>query len=1172
MNQTRDALAIVGLACRFPKGLDNIGQLWDALKARFNAIDTIPPDRWTADRYYSSNAVSRGKAYMRRGGFLKQDITTFDAAFFGISPRDAENMDPQQRILLEVVWESFENAGLILPSYSGRNVGVYVGGFMLDHMINQMSSANRTQINQNTAAGMMMTMLSNRISHTFDFRGPSLSIDTACSSSLVAFHYACQDLWRGACELAVVGGSNIMLRPEYPMGMCKGHFLSRDGECKSFDARADGYGRGEGAAAVLLKPLAAAMRDGDPILATVLGTGSNQDGHTPGISMPSGEAQRALVEQVCKEYAIDPADVRYVECHGTGTAIGDPTEAGALGDYYGRARKAKGLSPLVIGSIKSNIGHLEAAAGVAAVVKAVLTLKYRSATPIGNLLTPNPAIPLDDLGIRLADGLIPLANSDEPFCVAINSFGYGGSNAHAVLQSVPTAPAVSSAGATAHSAIADVYPATHAFPYFLPITGRSHKAVSALASKYANMLRRGTKLDDLLYSTSFKRAALSHRAVVKANDLDHMIVGLETLAAESETEQVVRGVQPYQGQRKPVFVFTGMGPQWWGMGQELYRHEAIYREAVDEADHVFKEVAGFSALAEMLKPEADSRISDTRFAQPANLLIQIGIMAVMRAAGVEPGAVVGHSVGELAAAYAAGVLNLRDVMTVCFHRSRLQAMCAGKGSMLAVGLSKEEALERIADCSDRVSVAAVNGPSNVTLAGDTQDLSRIAEALNAAGIFHRKLEVEVAYHSPMMEPIMEALHDALVNVTPREPSLPLYSTVTGQIVHTASYGAEYWPLNIRQSVEFAPAIASILEAGFNTFLEIGPHPVLTTSLKDCIKLAGKDCRTLFTLRRNAPERANLHRAIISVFAEGCDLDWSKHNAHGKFITLPNYAWQREKYWLENDRGMQDRIATIEYPILGIQEAPATPVWRIDLDHEPVAYLRDHVVTGMPVLPGAAYVEALLELAGTQFPQAQCLLVRNLQIHAPMLIFPDRGLDSVTSYDPQSQMATIRGLENGRLGSGQVHITAQIAGIDRCQPYSENVSEALRQFKTQQDVKVFYRDLDQMGLSYGPAFQTVRELRLNDSKDQVFARIEMQPELTKNLGLYRMHPTVLDACFQTLSAMLGNAESTYLPTSLGELRLFVDRLPARIWCWGKKTDQNSRHIDCDLTLMNDEGLV
>jgi acyl transferase domain-containing protein len=733
-NDQYTPIAIVGMSCRFPKGLHDIETLWGALQSKFNAIDTVPSDRWTADRYFSSNAISKGKAYIRRGGFLSQDISTFDASFFGISPRDAENMDPQQRILLEVVWEAFENAGLILPDHAGRPVGVYVGGFMLDHMITQMTPSNRSQINQNTAAGMMMTMLSNRISHTYDLRGPSLSIDTACSSSLVAFHYACQDLWRGDCEMAIVGGSNIMLRPEYPMGMCKGHFLARDGECKSFDERGDGYGRGEGAAAILLKPLDAAIANGDPIIATVVGTGANQDGHTPGISMPSGPAQRELIQQVCSKYEIDPSTIRYVECHGTGTAIGDPTEAGAIGSVYGHS--SKGQSPVVIGSIKSNIGHLEAAAGVAGVIKAALTVQNRLATPLANLQTPNPAIPFEELGITLADKLISIESMGAPVRAAVNSFGYGGTNAHAILESAPTSCSDKIAQPKQRPAMLE-----NSLPYFLPVSGRSDKALAANASRYHDALYRGADLEDLLYTASQRRAHLSHRAVAKGRNQAELLQALNALAKGEECPNIVKGTVPFHGSRKPVFVFTGMGPQWWAMGQELYRCNKLFRSTLDEADGLFQSISGFSILEEMLKSESESRIVQTEFAQPANLLIQLGLLAILRSAGVHPGAVVGHSVGELASAYAAGVLSLKDCLTVCRHRSRLQAECIGTGVMMAVAMSKEQALTMLSEYADDVSIAAVNGPTNITLAGNADQMSDLASKLHQAGTFHKRLDV-----------------------------------------------------------------------------------------------------------------------------------------------------------------------------------------------------------------------------------------------------------------------------------------------------------------------------------------------------------------------------------------------------------------------------------------------
>lgn len=1159
-------IAIVGMACRFPKGLSNIDALWQALRNQFSAIDTVPDSRWTADRYFSSNPISKGKAYIRRGGFLTEDIATFDASFFGITPRDAENMDPQQRLLLEVVWEAFENAGISLPASRGKRIGVYVGGFMLDHMITQMTPSNRSQINQNTAAGMMMTMLSNRISHTFDLRGPSLSIDTACSSSLVAFHYGCQDLWRGDCEMAVVGGSNVMLRPEYPMGMCKGHFLSQDGECKSFDERGDGYGRGEGAAAIVLKPLEAALANNDPVFATVLATGSNQDGHTPGISMPSGEAQKELIEQVCEKYGIDPATIDYVECHGTGTAIGDPIEAGAIGAVYGKRRHSK--RGVVIGSIKSNIGHLEAAAGVAGVIKATLTAYHRETNPLANLQKPNPAIPFRELGVELSDRPIMLGDSDRPVRVAVNSFGYGGTNAHAILESIGSHPRRRLNGFHAQKDRR----AELGMGCLLPVSARCEKGLADNARRMAEALTQSPCLEDFLYTACQRRAHLSHRAVVQGQSREELIAELEKLSTGEASESIPKGIQPFQGKRRPVFVFTGMGPQWWGMGQELYRTNTIYRNAVEEADAVFAEISGFSILKEMLKGESESKIYQTQLAQPANFVIQIGIATMLMTGGVTPGAVVGHSVGELASAYFSGSLSLRDAMTVCFYRSQLQARCAGTGSMLAMGLSRSQAEEIIAKGFDRISIAAINGKTNLTLAGDSDQLSDIARQLFDSGIFHKKLEVEVPYHSPMMDPILIELKTALASIVAKVPHTPIYSTVTGQSTDAASYGADYWPQNVRQPVLFAAAIESILDDGFNTFIEIGPHPVLATSIRECILTGGKECRQLYTLRRNYPELKNIHQAILRAHTEGCDIDWERLSPKGQVIRLPNYAWQRERYWLENDRAIQDRIAPIHHPMLGIQEAPGTPVWRNDFDHEPMAYLRDHVVTGMPVLPAAAYVESLLELAELQFPEHPGLAIRDFQIRAPMLILPDRGLDAVTSYEPFSHLATIRGLENGKLGTGQIHILAKLAGSKTKQSSQRSLDEMLGTHTKLHNIDSFYQSLDRMGLSYGPAFQCITELRVNDLGDSVMSKLELQTPGAWNADLYKLHPTLLDACFQSLMALSLDSDNMYLPTSFRELTLYNTKAPTTLWCVGRKASESSRTIDCDLTLLDADGNV
>ncbi len=1160
-----EPIAIVGMACRFPKGLEDLERLWEALKSRTSAIDTVPADRWTADRYYSSNPIAKGKSYIRRGGFLSHPIETFDPGFFGISPRDAENMDPQQRLLLEVVWEAFENSGISLPDQAGHAVGVYVGGFMLDHMITQMSAPNRSAINQNTAAGMMMTMLSNRISHTFDLRGPSLSIDTACSSSLVAFHYACQDIWRGTTEMAIVGGANCMLRPEYPMGMCKGHFLSRDGECKSFDERADGYGRGEGAGAVLLKPLAKAIEDGDPILATVIATGTNQDGHTPGISMPSGEAQQALIEQVCRDYDIDPATISYVECHGTGTAVGDPTETKAIGQTYGRARSKE--SPVIVGSIKSNIGHLEAAAGVAGIIKAVLTLIHRTATPIANLQSLNPSIDLPNWNVRVATDLISLSDDDSTIRCAVNSFGYGGSNAHVILETAPTlaknvdAPALPSIRSNDALSL-----------HYLPISARSDSSLQKIAKAYHEKLKGECDINDFLYSVTHHRAHLNHRAMAFGKSREDLLAALQSIADAQENPNVVRNQQPFNGHRKPVFVFTGMGPQWWAMGQELYATSQTYKNAVDEADEIFKSISGFSILEQMLKPESESVITRTEYAQPANFLLQIGLMAILNEQGVEPGAVVGHSVGELASAYASKVLSLHDALKVCYHRSRLQATCIGTGGMMAVGLSKSDMIARLGEYADRVSIAAANGPTNITIAGDLDALADIAESLRKEDIFHKQLDVEVPYHSPMMEPIMEELQSALAMIQPNNPLLPLYSTVTGAKVTEASYGADYWPLNVRQPVEFESAVYALLKDGFNTFLEIGPHPVLATSIRDCCKNAGKEIRQLYTLRRNQPELLCVSQAIAGAYAVGCDMNWDRIQPNGKFISLPNYQWSREMLWNETARAHQDRIASIDYPMLGIQEAPGTPAWRNDFDHEPVLYLRDHVVTGMPILPAAGYIENMLELAHVQLEQGNACYIRNLRIAAPMLITAERGLDCVTTFETQSNLAVVRSLENGKLGSGTIHASGSISRTNVTYIQRLSLESFEQEFTTSLDIGDFYQSLRSIGLEYGPAFQTLREVRLNKDHTKVLARIEMDSMNFSHTEKYYAHPTTLDACFQSLMSMLTNSDQTYLPSNFQEICLLNDQLPSKFWCLGELVSMDERTIVCDLTIVDDRGCV
>jgi acyl transferase domain-containing protein len=1161
------------MACRFPGGIDNLDLLLEALRARTITAGPVPADRWDAARYYASDESAKGKAYVDRANFLKQDVRAMDAEFFDLPARVAENIDPQQRLLLELIWEAFENAGLDLPAHAGSKIGVYVGGFMLDHMVTLMQVSNRTRHNANTAAGMMMTMLANRLSHAFDLRGPSLSIDTACSSSLVAFSYACRDIWAGDCEMAVVGGANVMTRPEYPIGMSKGQFLSRDGQCKSFDARGDGYGRAEGGGIVLLKPLERALADGNTILATVAGAGVNSDGRTPGISMPSEEAQSALIREVSERFKIRTRDVRYVECHGTGTAVGDPIEAASIGSVYGTGRH--GDERVVLGSIKSNIGHMEAGAGVAGVIKAVLSLMHREAFPLGNLQTPHPGIAFDELGVRLADAPISLAPAGVPFLVAVNSFGYGGTNAHVVLRSAPEAAATPAANdavvATEATATAIKPPRPQNFPLYLPLSARSPEALKALAQRYHDALGAAdADLTDLLHSAALRRAPLSQRAVALGANRDELREALHALVQSEKSEQVVTGQQVINARELPVWVFSGMGPQWWAMGQELYRDEPLYRAAVDGADQIFQRISGFSILAEMLKSEADSQIGKTIYAQPANFIVQWGIVAVLRAAGITPGAVVGHSVGEVAAAAVSGALSLEDALRVSYERSRLQAQTAGSGSMLAVGIGREAIAPLLESFAGRIEIGAANGPNTLTLSGETAAIQALAAELSTREVFNRVLNVEVPYHSYLMEPILDELTTSLRTIVAREPTIPVYSTVTGRRMQRPSFDAEYWARNAREPVAFADAVQSLVDDGFATFVEVGPHPVLSSAMRDCVKARAKEIRLVETLRRNEVERKRLYRAVAQVFASGCRIDWRVLNGAGRFVALPNYPWQRERTWLETERAVYQRVSSTDRPMLGCDLYPATGVWVNDLEHEGLAYLKDHIVSGTAIMPAAGYVETLLEMAALLHPEAPGWRVENVETHAPLVIAGDRAIDYVSSYDRDTRRAAIRSVESGKTGEGQLHLTASVGALKSAETRRVDLAAWRSALSVEREAADFYRQLARIGLQYGPAFQTVKALHLAPEGGRVLALIERDAALRGN-G-YLAQPVMLDACFQVLVGLLEDNESTFLPTGFKELRLLAPPLPARYWCEAVQVRATPQHIEADLTIVDDAGTV
>jgi acyl transferase domain-containing protein/NAD(P)-dependent dehydrogenase (short-subunit alcohol dehydrogenase family)/acyl carrier protein len=1160
-----EPLAIVGIGCRYAGGANNPESFWRLLLSGVDAVSEIPPDRWNLKRFYDPDPAKPGKIYTREGGFLEQKIDAFDALFFGIAPREAECMDPQQRLLLETSWEALEDAGIPAESIAGSNTGVFIGAFTLDHKLTQMGGANRDYITTHTAIGSTMTILSNRISYMLDLHGPSMSLDTACSSSLVATHLGCQAIWRGECDMALVGGVNIMTRPEYPVAMCKGGFLAPDGRSKSFDASANGYGRGEGAGIVVLKRLSAALKDGDSVYAMVRGTGVNQDGRTNGITVPNPEAQAALIHKVCDTYKIDPHKIFYFEAHGTGTPVGDPVEAQALGAVVGQGLTRK--DACLVGSVKSTIGHTEAAAGVAGMIKTALCLAHRQVPPQANLKEPNPNIPFEDLGLRLPRKLEKLALESNQVFAGINSFGYGGTNAHVILENAPARTDLAARKIQDNEA-----------PYILPLSARSESGLTALAQAWLDRFpeNNSLSLNDLCYSASCRRSHHHYRTAIVGNTFAEMRVQLDQFVTQGTGEWLANGRTIDSGIKQPVFVYTGMGPQWWAMGRELYATESVFKAAVDSCDALFCKLSGWSILDEMLADEEKSRMTETTVAQPANFVLQVGLTALLRAQGVEPAAIVGHSVGEVTAAYVSGVLTLEDAVKVSYYRSQIQNKAAGRGQMLAVGMDLEKCEELLELTENTVSIAAINSPTSITLAGESRSVQALSTYLSAVNIFNRLLKVEVAYHSHFMDELKAEVREKLADLKPALPKIPLYSTVTGESVKTVAYDAEYWCDNIREPVYFAKAMKHLLRDGHRLFLEIGPHPVLSTAIGECSSENKITARNVAIMKRGAPEQLTFKLGLAGLYTAGYDLDWKRMYAgNEQYIKLPTYPWQREIYWYEQNDSLSDRISAPVHPLLDQRLRDPRPAWQGALNHQFIPFLQDHQVDSLVVMPGAAYIEAGLaayyEVAGDK---TSICSMENIRFHQALILESISDPIIHINLDSETGKYSFFSKEREDPANWQLHASGVVKewksdgnnkgngrqAANRLEKISNRCDEHV-------DIDLLYSSLATRGLTYGPCFQTIRQI--NRGKNEVLARIELHDHLLDDLPAYYLHPCLLDGCFQSLITLVDDSACFYMPVSIGKIT--YHNPPGKLlWCHGRLVQKDKKGIRGSLFLYGASG--
>ncbi|MCX4884635.1 type I polyketide synthase [Streptomyces sp. NBC_00847] len=1157
----REPLAIVGIGCHFPGGAVTPDAYWDLLCSGVDATRELPQDRWEIGKFYDPDPAKLGKMSTFRGGFLDR-VDQFDAQFFGISPREAIWLDPQQRLLLRATWEALEDAGQDADRLAGSDTGVFVGGFTLDYKLLQNYGVHsRYELQAHSATGMMMTMLANRLSHAFDFRGPSLAVDTACSGSLVALHLATQAIWNGECSQAVVGGANVMLAPNMTIAESKGGFLSPDGRCKTFDASANGYARGEGAGVVLLKPLAQAQADRDSIYALVRGTAVRQDGRTNGITVPNGASQEAAMRAAYASAGVSPHEVQYVEAHGTGTPVGDPIEAAAIGRVLSTNRPDN--EPIFVGSVKTNIGHLEAAAGVAGLIKAALCLKHGRIPGHLHLKDPNPAIPFAAYGLRVPTQLIDWPTSNRPRYAGVNSFGFGGTNAHAVLQEPPAEAAVSTRGDDRR--------------HVVTLSARSADALHDLAESMCTFLdETDHAFSDVAYSCNLRRTHHDHRLAVIAQNSDEARARLRAHLDEEKAAGVVGGRAQPGGKPKLAFVFSGMGPQWWGMGRQLFATEPVFRAAVEACAAELRKHTGWSLVEELLADEDRSRMAETEVAQPANFALQVGLAELWRSWGIEPDAIIGHSAGEVAAQYVSGVLTLAEAAKVIHYRSSLQQRTSGSGRMLAVGMTPETLNQAVADAGPQVSVAAINSPSAVTLSGDAQILESMAAQLKTFGVFHRFLPVKVPYHSHLMDPLRADLETGLANLSPSAAKLPLYSTVTGSRIDGRGADAHYWWQNVRATVLFSAAFSEMVDDGCTHFVELAPHPVLASSMRELLTHHEREGLVVPSLRRDEPDDEVLLRTLGSLHSHGHPVKWETfHSADARFVKLPNYPWQLKTYWNESAEAREDRHYEQVHPLLGQRMNAPHPTWEVELNTGHLAYLVDHRIQDNTLMPGAALIEMALA-AAHQVYGSDHYSVDGLQLRKALVLSPvsDARLRT-TLYQEQArvEIASYLALPSGER-QWTVHATAQL-GTSAAAPAPRDVAGTRAGCGNHISQDEFYTQTRGMGFEYGPAFQGVRNIATGDRV--AVGAVAIPDEIRAGVGDYLFHPCLVDAAFQVLLIAATPPDTDhervtpYLPVRIDRIRVLAPPT-AEMVVVAHVVAADRAQIVSDIALCNSTGRV
>jgi acyl transferase domain-containing protein/acyl-CoA synthetase (AMP-forming)/AMP-acid ligase II/acyl carrier protein len=1013
-----DAIAIVGLGCRFPKANDP-EEFWQLLRDGIDGISEVPAQRWHVQELYEPEQARPGKMNTRWGGFLAQ-VDQFDPYFFGISPREAERMDPQQRLLLEVAWEALEHAGLAPDRLAGSQTGVFIGISSNDYSHLQFSDPHFIDVYAGT--GNAHSIAANRLSYLLDLRGPSIAIDTACSSSLVAVHQACQSLRTGECDLAIAGGVNVILTPELTIAFSQGHMMSADGHCKTFDDAADGYTRSEGCGVVILKPLTAARRDGDNILALIRGSAVNQDGRSNGLTAPNGLAQEAVIRRALQNAGVTPDQISYVETHGSSTPLGDPIEVEALKSVL-MSQRTNAL-PCILGAVKSNIGHLEAAAGIAGLIKTVLCLHKGEIPPNLHFTRLNSHISLDNTSFVIPTQRLSWPQSERRLA-GVSAFGFGGTNAHVILEAAPvTQVQVNEMERPLH---------------LLTLSARSKEALHQLAERYVAYLSHASDaaLADICYTANTGRAQFAHRLAVSAASTSELRARLADFCAGRDVPGMSIG--RIQGRERPgiAFLFTGQGSQYVGMGQQLYESQPTFRAALEKCDQLLRPYLERPLLSVMYPADHElALLHETAYTQPALFALEYALAELWRSWGIEPDIVMGHSVGEYVAACLAGIFSLEDGLRLIAERGRLMQALPERGAMVVVLSEPERVASALQPYSSQVAIAAVNGPRNTVISGAAEAVRAVARRLEDEGLVTHAMTVSHAFHSPLMEPMLTSFEQIARQIHFAPARIPLVCNLTGRIVNVGeTLDAAYWKKQTRSTVQFAASMQTLAAQGHKLFVELGPHAVLSNMGVRC--LPDSDVTWLPTLHKNRADWQEILQSVAILYTKGAQLnlqnfdrDYERHR-----MILPTYPFEREHCWFEIAVGETSRVAQTtvgatskvaqaahqvvtpwtpgerqrswRHPLLaehvelvyptGLHEGGQPQglplhVWEVELDKQRLAYLNDHRIQGALAVPVSMYIE-MAQAASTEAFGSRAQMLADLELKR-VLFLPEHGTQKV----------------------------------------------------------------------------------------------------------------------------------------------------------------------------------